>query len=121
MFSSKLVICRMGILVLIITTILKSFRIIICHRCNFILILILILSFLLYLYIVVCFVLVFLSMWAIINYIITNGLCTYGFEGSCLPCKSLITKQTTDKKMVRRKNIIMPSFRIFIQKEFFAF
>jgi hypothetical protein len=70
--------------VLISMTILESFRIVVCHRwnstLNFLFFLIFILIFFVYLYIVVCFALVFLSMWAIINYIITNGLCTYGFE-----------------------------------------
>jgi hypothetical protein len=67
----------MGILVLITMTILESFWIIVCHRWNSIL------DFLfsfVYLYIVVWFALASLSMWVIINYIITNGLCAYGFE-----------------------------------------
>jgi hypothetical protein len=68
----------MGILVLITMTILESLWIIVCHRWNSILEFFF--SSFVYLYIVVCFALASLSVWAIINYIITNGLCAYRFE-----------------------------------------
>jgi len=68
----------MGILVLITMTILESLWIIVCHRWNSILEFNF--SSFVYLYIVVCFTLASLSVWAIINYIITNGLCAYRFE-----------------------------------------